>query len=53
VMQYDYKQYPVHFIGSVAHCYKEILQEAAQTTGIQIGKILQSPMEGLIQYHQQ
>ena len=53
VMQYDYKQYPVHFIGSVAHCYKEVLQEAAQTTGIQIGKILQSPMEGLIQYHQQ
>lgn len=25
VMQYDYKQYPVHFIGSIAYCYKEIL----------------------------
>lgn len=47
-MQYDYTQYPAHFIGSVAHCYKEILQEAAQETGIRIGKILQSPMEGLI-----
>ena len=34
VMQYDYTQYPVHFIGSVAHCYREILQEAAQETGI-------------------
>ena len=51
VMQYDYTQYPAHFIGSVAHCYKEILQEAAQETGIRIGKILQSPMERLIQYH--
>ena len=51
VMQYDYTQYPAHFIGSVAHCYKEILQEAAQETGIRIGKILQSPMEGLIQSH--
>ena len=51
VMQYDYTQYPAHFIGSVAHSYKEILQEAAQETGIRIGKILQSPMEGLIQYH--
>ena len=51
VMQYDYTQYPAHFIGSVAHCYKDILQEAAQETGIRIGKILQSPMEGLIQYH--
>ena len=53
VMQYDYKQYPVHFIGSIAYCYKEILQDAARQTGIQIGKILQSPMEGLIQYHSQ
>lgn len=52
VMQYDYKHYPVHFIGSVAHCYKEILQKAAQETGVSIGKILQSPMEGLIEYHQ-
>lgn len=52
VMQYDYGHYPVHFIGSVAHCYKEILQEAAQETGVSIGKILQSPMEGLISYHQ-
>ena len=51
VMQYDYAQYPAHFIGSVAHYYKEILQEAAQETGVSIGKILQSPMEGLIRYH--
>ena len=50
-MQYDYAQYPAHFIGSVAHYYKEILQEAAQETGVSIGKILQSPMEGLIRYH--
>lgn len=52
VMQYDYEKYPVNFIGSVAACYEEILQEAALETGIRIGKILQSPMEGLIQYHQ-
>lgn len=51
VMQYDYTQYPAHFIGSIAYFYKDILQEAAQETGVKIGKILQSPMEGLIQYH--
>ena len=44
-MQYDYKQYPVHFIGSIAYCYKEILQDAARQTGIQIGKC---PVEELI-----
>lgn len=53
VTQYDYQQYPVHFIGSVAYCYREILEEALQQTGIRQGKILQSPMEGLIQYHQE
>lgn len=52
VMQYDYRKYPVHFIGSIAYCYKNILQEAAAETGISLGKILRSPMEGLIQYHQ-
>lgn len=53
VMQYDYQQYPVNCIGSVAYCYKEILQEATEETGIQLGKVVRSPMEGLIQYHQQ
>lgn len=51
VMQYDYRHYPAHFIGSVAHGYEELLKEAAQATGVRIGKILQSPMEGLIEYH--
>lgn len=51
VMQYDYKYYPVHFIGSIAYYYKEVLQEAMQQTDLKLGKILQSPMEGLIQYH--
>lgn len=54
VMQYEnYRDTPVHFIGSVAFHYKEILEEAARETGIRLGTILQSPMEGLIQYHTQ
>ena len=51
VMQYDYQHSKVHFIGSVAFHYKEVLTEAAQEMGVQIGTILQSPMEGLINYH--
>lgn len=49
VMQYDYQHHTVHFIGSIAHYYKEVLLEAAQESGIQIGAISKSPMEGLIQ----
>lgn len=52
VMQYDnYHGNKVHFIGSVAYYYKEILKEAALEMGVQLGTIIQSPMEGLIQYH--
>ena len=52
VMQYDYQHAPVHFIGSVAFHYKEVLAEAAKELGIQLGTIIKSPMEGLIKYHQ-
>ncbi|WP_291530278.1 BadF/BadG/BcrA/BcrD ATPase family protein [Bacteroides sp. UBA939] len=51
VMQYDYQHNKVHFIGSVAFYYKEILAEATQEMGIQLGAIIKSPMEGLIKYH--
>lgn len=53
VMQYEgYQHNKVHFIGSVAFYYKEVLAEAAQETGIQLGTIIKSPMEGLVKYHQ-
>ena len=51
VKQYDYQQYKVHFIGSVAYYYKEILEEAIRKCGMQLGNIVQSPMEGLVTYH--
>ena len=51
VKQYDYKQYPVHLIGSLAYYYRSVLQEAAEQTGVRLGTIKQSPMEGLISYH--
>lgn len=51
IMQYDYRNCEVHFIGSVAHYYRQPLAEAAQHLGITIGRIMQSPMEGLVAYH--
>lgn len=52
VMQYNYQQTPVHFIGSVAFYYKPILTEAAEMCGIRLGNIVKSPMQGLMHYHQ-
>ncbi|KAA6343352.1 hypothetical protein EZS27_008943 [termite gut metagenome] len=50
VMQYDYRNHKVHFIGSVAYYYKNVLMEAATETGVQVGKIMKSPMEGLVEF---
>ncbi|WP_290540682.1 ATPase [Alistipes sp.] len=51
IMQYDYRNCEVHFIGSVAHYYRAPLEEAARRMGIRLGRIVQSPMEGLVAYH--
>lgn len=51
VMQYKYQRMPVHFIGSVAFHYQEVLREAAEEMHINLGTILKSPMQGLIEYH--
>lgn len=51
VMQYDYQRYPVNFIGSIAFYFKDMLEEAAAITGITVGTIIQSPIDGLVKFH--
>ena len=45
------KDLPVSFVGSMAFHYESELRVAAQLEGFTIGKIMQSPMEGLITFH--
>lgn len=51
VMQYDYHEYPMNCIGTIALVYQSELTEAAQTLGVKIGTISKAPMEGLLKYH--
>lgn len=51
VSQYDYKNYPVNFVGSIATTYSEILLEVANDFGATVRKILLSSMPGLVAYH--
>jgi len=51
VMQYDYTEQPIHFVGSIAWHFADILRKVATTKGINIGQIEQSPMPGLINYY--
>lgn len=53
VMQYEYKKYSVHFTGSIAFIFKEILYDVADKLGIKIGDITQDPIKRLINYHLQ
>lgn len=51
VMQYEYEKYSVHLVGSIAWYYQDLLKAVAGSLGIQIGTIVQSPLDGLIAYH--
>ena len=41
----------INAIGSIAHYYSRQLQKAAENDGFTVGKILKSPMSGLIEYY--
>ncbi len=49
----DYAKHPVNFVGSIAYYFGDILAEAAKAEGCTVGKIIKSPMEGLIKFHSQ
>ena len=52
VMQYEAaQQLPVHFTGSVAFYFGEIIKKIAGEFGLTVGKVTQEPMEGLMEYH--
>jgi glucosamine kinase len=42
---------PIHFTGSVAFGFKDVLKEMCSTYELELGKVLQKPMQGLIAYH--
>lgn len=49
--QYDYKDYPVCFVGSVATRYSEILLQVAYSYNMNVKKIVSESMPGLVAYH--
>ena len=43
--------HPIHFVGSVAYGFRDVLKQLAEGYEIELGKIVKSPMDGLIEYH--
>jgi len=53
VMKYqNYKQFKVHFTGSIAFYFSDILRQVANDKGITVKNILEGPIAGLALYHQ-
>jgi N-acetylglucosamine kinase-like BadF-type ATPase len=42
---------PIHFVGSVAFYFKDKIAELCMSYGFTLGKILKTPMKGLVEYH--
>ena len=52
IKQYEeWKELEVGFIGSIAFYFNAELREAAEMCGIKLGKVMQNPIEGLVEYH--
>lgn len=51
VMQYKFERCKVHFCGSIAYYYRELLMSVAEELSINIGCIAQTPIDGLVSYH--
>lgn len=51
VKQYRHPWLPIHFVGSIANAFAAEVKEAAESLGMELGTIMRSPMEGLVQYH--
>ncbi|MBQ9584630.1 MAG: hypothetical protein IJR20_01385 [Muribaculaceae bacterium] len=49
--QYEYKDYPICFVGSVATRYSEILLQLAYSYNMNVKKIVSESMPGLVAYH--
>lgn len=48
---YGHREMPVHCVGGIAHQFQEELRDAAAEEGMKAGRILQRPIERLVQYH--
>lgn len=51
VIRFNIAKYEAGFVGSVAKTFEHILRERAVRNGIRVGKIIQNPIDGLVNYY--
>lgn len=48
---HNYREVEVNFVGSVAHLFEKELRQACESEGLNVGTIIQRPLENLVHYH--
>ena len=52
IMQFkDCYEIPIHFVGSIAHYLKKEIRISLGEKGMKMGKIVQRPIDNLVNYH--
>lgn len=51
IMVYRHSWLPIHIIGGIGVNFAEEIKETAESLGLSIGNIVESPMDGLVKYH--
>lgn len=51
ISQYDYRDYPLSFVGSTCVMYEDVLRRVADDFGASIKKISKYSMPGLVEFH--
>lgn len=49
----NFREVPVHFVGSIAYYFEDILRRHCKNHDIKVGKITNKPVNGLVKYHLQ
>lgn len=47
----NYQEYKTHFVGSIAHYFKETIKQETKKKNIRLGKIMKEPVKGLVDYY--
>lgn len=47
----EHKIYPLHFVGSIAYGFKDVLKSICEDLQLTLGKVLKNTLEGLVEYH--
>ena len=52
LVQYkNHASFPFHFVGSISYYFKDKIKELCNDYGLELGRIIKQPMEGLVDFH--